>query len=145
MFLGRHGSNSDFTNIIHSVSSSVWSHMTSPHRAPVWSLRSISRQQAIRHFRSTMFEVSVSVFSPCTPVLNPCWSLMVVTDRQHQRNEAAQNQSYHLHLAQSFPSVPSCRSVAVAATPDLREDMDGGHVEEGAGREEHSDAGGVDV
>lgn len=69
---------------------------------------------------------------------------MVVADGQHQRNEAAQHQSSHLHLAQSFPSVPSCRSVTVAA-PDLREDVDGGHVEEGAGGEEHGDAGGVEV
>lgn len=70
---------------------------------------------------------------------------MVVTDGQHQRNEAAQHQRSHLHLAQSLASVPSGRSVAVAATPYLREDVDGGHVEEGAGREEHGDAGGVDV
>lgn len=70
---------------------------------------------------------------------------MVVTNGQHQRNEAAQHQSYHLHLAQSFAPVPSGRSVAVAATTYLREDVDGGHVEEGAGREEHGDTGGVDV
>lgn len=72
-------------------------------------------------------------------------SLVVVTDGQHQRNEAAQHQSSHLHLAQSLPSVPSCGSVAVAGAPHLREDVDGGHVEEGAGREEHGDTGGVDV
>lgn len=70
---------------------------------------------------------------------------MVVTDRQHQRNEAAQHQSSHLHLAQSLASVPSCWSMAVAATPHLREDVDGGHIEEGAGGEEHGYTGGVDV
>lgn len=70
---------------------------------------------------------------------------MVVTNRQHQRNEAAQHQSYHLHLAQSLPSVPSCRSVAVAATPDLGEDVDSGHIEECASGEEHGDSSGVDV
>lgn len=33
----------------------------------------------------------------------------------------------------------------MAATPYLREDVDGGHVEEGASGEEHGDTGGVDV
>lgn len=70
---------------------------------------------------------------------------MVVTDGQHQRNEAAQHQSHHLHLAQSFASVASGGSVAVAAASHLREDVDGGHVKEGSGREEHGDASGVDV
>lgn len=70
---------------------------------------------------------------------------MVVTDGEHQRNEAAQHQSSDLHLAQSFASIPAGRSVAVAATPYLREDVDGGHVEEGASGEEHGDTGGVDV
>lgn len=69
----------------------------------------------------------------------------MVTNGQHQRNEAAQHQSTDLHLAQSFASVPSGSSVAVAATPYFREDVDGGHVEEGASREEHGDTGGVDV
>ncbi len=86
-------------------------------------------------------------FFPLYTRLNSVLSagLMVVTDGQHQRNEAAQNQSSHLHLAQSFAPVPSSRSVAVAPAPDLREDVDGGHIEEGARREEHGDAGGVDV
>lgn len=35
--------------------------------------------------------------------------------------------------------------MAVAASPDLRQDVDGGHVQEGAGGEEHGNAGGVDV
>lgn len=70
---------------------------------------------------------------------------MVVTDREHQRDEAAQHQSSHLHLAQSFSPIPSGRSVAVAATPYLREDVDSCHIEEGAGREEHGNTGGVDV
>lgn len=33
----------------------------------------------------------------------------------------------------------------MAASPDLGQDVDGGHVEEGAGGEEHGHAGGVDV
>lgn len=70
---------------------------------------------------------------------------MMVTDGQHQRDEAAQHQRSHLHLAQSLISIPAGRSVAVTATPDLREDVDGGDVEEGARGEEHGDAGGVDV
>lgn len=70
---------------------------------------------------------------------------MVVTDRQHQRDEAAQHQSAHLHLAQSFPTVPSGGPVAVAASPHLGQDVDGGHVEEGASGEEHGNTGGVDV
>lgn len=70
---------------------------------------------------------------------------MVVPDGQHQRDETAQNQSQDLHLAQSFVPVPSSRSVAVASTPNLREDVHGGHVEECPGREEHGHAGGVDV
>lgn len=71
--------------------------------------------------------------------------LVVVPDRQHQRDEAAQHQSQDLHLAQSFAPAPSGCGVAVASAPDLREDVHGGHVEEGAGRKEHGDAGGVDV
>ena len=70
---------------------------------------------------------------------------MVVTDGQHQRDEAAQHQSAHLHLAQSFAAVSSWGSVAVAAAAHLGEDVDGGHVEEGAGGEEHGDARGVEV
>lgn len=69
----------------------------------------------------------------------------MVTNGQHQRNEAAQHQSTNLHLAQSFVSVPTGRSVAVTATPYLREDVNGGHVKEGASREEHGDTSGVDV
>lgn len=70
---------------------------------------------------------------------------MVVTDGQHQRNEATQHQSCDLHLAQTLPSVSSCASVAVTGAPYLGKDMNSGHVEEGAGREEHGYAGGVDV
>lgn len=70
---------------------------------------------------------------------------MVVTDGQHQRDEAAQHQGQDLHLAQTLVPVPSGRSVAVASAPDLREDVHGGHVEEGAGGKEHGHAGGVDV
>lgn len=70
---------------------------------------------------------------------------MVVSDRQNQRNEAAQHQSPHLHFAQSLPSIPTCRSMAVAAASHLREDVDRGHVEEGAGGEEHGDASGIYV
>lgn len=70
---------------------------------------------------------------------------MVVTDRQHQRDETAQHQSQDLHLAQSFVPTPAGRGVAVASAPDFREDVHGGHVEEGAGGKEHGDAGGVDV
>lgn len=33
----------------------------------------------------------------------------------------------------------------MASAPDFREDVHGGHVEEGAGGKEHGDAGGVDV
>lgn len=70
---------------------------------------------------------------------------MVVADRQHQRDETAQHQSQDLHLAQSFVPTPAGRGVAVASAPDFREDVHGGHVEEGAGGKEHGDAGGVDV
>lgn len=70
---------------------------------------------------------------------------MVVTDRQHQRDEAPQYQSQDLHLAQSFVPAPSGWSVAVASAPDFREDVHCGHVEEGAGGKEHGNAGGVDV
>lgn len=35
--------------------------------------------------------------------------------------------------------------MAVAASPDLGQDVDGGHVQEGAGGEEHGHASGVDV
>lgn len=132
VFLRCHGSSSSF---ISSLKVST----------PVWSTRSVITQQAIRHLDPQSLCLCFS--SLCTPVLDPSWALglMVVTDRQHQRNEAAQHQSSHLHLAQSFPSVSSCGSVAVAAAADLREDVDGGHVEEGAGREEHGDACGVEV
>lgn len=70
---------------------------------------------------------------------------MMVTDGQHQRNEATQHQSYHLHLAQSLPSVSSCGSVAVTAAPHLRQNVDRCHVEESASREKHGDTCGVDV
>lgn len=72
---------------------------------------------------------------------------MVVAHRQHQRDETAQYQSQDLHLAQSFGPAPSSCSVAVARSPspDLREDVHGGHVEEGAGGKEHGHAGGVNV
>lgn len=33
----------------------------------------------------------------------------------------------------------------MASASDFREDVHGGHVEEGAGGKEHGDAGGVDV
>lgn len=69
----------------------------------------------------------------------------MVADRQHQRDETAQHQSQDLHLAQSFVPTPAGRGVAVASAPDFREDVHGGHVEEGAGGKEHGDAGGVDV
>lgn len=91
-----------------------------------------------------MFEVPFSAL-PLYTRSESALRLMVVTDGQHQRNEAAQHQGSHLHLAQSLPSVPSRGGVAVAAAPDLREDVDGGHVEEGAGGEEHGDASGVEV
>lgn len=72
---------------------------------------------------------------------------MVVAHRQHQRDETAQYQSQDLDLAQSFGPAPSGCSVAVACSPspDLREDVHGGHVEEGSGGEEHGHAGGVNV
>lgn len=72
---------------------------------------------------------------------------MVVAHRQHQRDETAQYQSQDLDLAQSFGPAPSGCSVAVAcsSSPDLREDVHGGHVEEGSGGEEHGHAGGVNV
>lgn len=71
--------------------------------------------------------------------------LMVVADRQHQRDEAAQHQSQDLHLAQPVAPAASGWSVAVASAPDLGEDVHGGHVEEGPGGKEHGHAGGVDV
>lgn len=83
-------------------------------------------------------EVSVRLLSlyisliPAEPMV-----LMMVTNRQHQRNKATQHQSSDLHLAQSLPSIPSRSRVAVTDTPYLRKDMDRSHVEEGAGREEH--------
>lgn len=70
---------------------------------------------------------------------------MVVADGQHQRDETPQHQSQDLHLAQSLVPAPSGRSVAVTSAADLREDVHGGHVEEGAGRKEHGDASCVDV
>ncbi|KAG7229194.1 hypothetical protein INR49_013137 [Caranx melampygus] len=98
-------------------------------RATVWSTRSVGRQ-AIRHLNPQCLKSLVLLRSPVHPSLirpEP-WGLVVVTYRQHQRNEAAQHQSSHLHLAQSFPTVTSCGSVAVATAPHLREDMDGGHI-----------------
>lgn len=88
-----------------------------------------------------------SVSFLCTPDLNLPWAvgLMVVTNRQHQRDEATQHQNSNFHLAKSLASTPSSRSVTVATSPNLREDMDSGHVEEGASRKEHGDTGGTDV
>lgn len=72
-------------------------------------------------------------------------SSVVVANGQHQRDEAAQHQGAHLHPAQSFTAVACGRAVAMAASPNLRQDVDSSHVQEGAGREEHGHAGGVDV
>lgn len=132
------------------VSWSVSSHKNVPPATSTSLVQRVHQQtkkKAIRHLDPTLFEVSVSASFPCTPVLNPSWTpgLMVVTNGQHQRNEAAQHQSSHLHLAQSFAPVSPVGGVAVAATAYLREDVDGGHVEEGAGGEEHGDTSGVDV
>lgn len=78
---------------------------------------------------------------PCSPAP----PLVVVADGQHQGDEAAQHQGAHLHPAQSFAAIACRGTVAVAASPDLGQHVDGGHVQEGAGGEEHGHAGGVDV
>lgn len=73
--------------------------------------------------------------------------LVVVAHGQHQRDEAAQHQGADLQPAQSFAAAAAAacgRTVAVAAA-HLGQDVHGGHVEEGAGGEEHGHAGGVDV
>lgn len=107
--------------------------------------RSNNTQQAKR-------QINIQWRSPPTPppraALQACSlapPLVVVANRQHQRDEAAQHQGAHLHPAQSFAAVACGRTVAVAAAPDLGKDVDGGHVQEGAGGEEHGHASGVDV
>lgn len=95
---------------------------------------------AIRH---KVWSVCVSPVHRLISVLSR--ALVVVTHGQHQRNEAAQHQSSHLELAQSFTPVSSWGGVAVAAAAHFREDVDCGDVEEGPGGEEHGDTGGVDV
>lgn len=99
----------------------------------------VHQQTSNKTFGSITFQVCLGRFPLYTCLIPPwcsTWSravgLVVVTDRQHQRNEAAQHQSSNFHLAQSFPSVPR-RRVAVAGAPYLRKDVDGGHVEERAG------------
>lgn len=67
----------------------------------------------------------------------------MVSDGEHQRDEAAYDERQHLHPAHSFPS--SGRVAVPARASHLGQDVHRGDVEEGPGWEEHGHACGVDV
>lgn len=72
-------------------------------------------------------------------------TLVLVADRQHQRDKAAYNQRQHLHFAQSFPPTASGRVAVTPHASHLGKNVHRGYIQECASGKEHGHSSGVDI